>query len=138
MQKFTEELIDKHLTKAIFGIVNTVCAADFPAIFAHFKANKPENDTTLGATFRQLEKTCQVSVDLVFTDFMNEVTDEMGMVRRTVTKNPFAEIAYQLWEGFLDRYDIKGYIENEIGEIWSEKKEELLKAGLVNEEGDAV
>lgn len=138
MNKFVETLIEKHISKVVYEITIEVCNKDFDEVFAHFKSNKPINDTTIGATFRELEKRSNEVVSLRLGDFLNEITDEMGMVRRTTTNNPFAELAYNLWEGFLDRYDIKGDVETQIGEEYWEKREQLQKAGILDAEGDAI
>jgi hypothetical protein len=67
---------------------------------------------------------------------MNEVTDEMGIVKHSPTENPFAIIAYNLWQEFLYHYNIDGYVEYVIADEWQEKQEKLQKDGILDAEGD--
>lgn len=136
MHKLAERLIDKHLSKVILEITLEVCTTRFDEVFKGACSNPDPKDTTIGTCYRRLEKLAKEAVDIKLGEMMNEVTDEMEMVRRTTTGNPFAAIAYSVWDSFLDNYDIRGFVENIIGEEWEEKRAKLQQDGILDAEGD--
>ena len=136
MHKLAYELIDKHISKAILEITLEVCSKNFDEVFKAACQFPAKNDTTIGTCYRSLEALANEVVASRLEAKLEEVTDEMGMVRRTTTANPFAELAYDLWETFLEYYDVKGYVENVIADEWQEKLVKLQQDGILNDEGD--
>lgn len=138
MNHLVDKLIEKHLSKIIYGITQEVCSKDFEEVFSYAKSNTPSNDTTLSETFSELEKRSNHEVEVRFNDFMNEITDQIQTMRKLNVNNPFCEFPYKLWEFFLENYDIKGFVEAEIGYLFHEKLEALQKLGIVDHHGDAI
>lgn len=136
MMKFSEELINKHLTKMVGGITLEVCETNFDRVFKEVCDQGSQNDTTIGATYRRLEKLADEAVKLKFDEYIEEVTGEMNIVKSSPHGNPFALIAYGLWDNFLYYYDIRGLVESFIGDEWSEKQVKLTESGILDEHGD--
>jgi len=136
MHKRCEELIDKHLTKMAGCITLEVCEKNFDRVFKEVCDQGSPNDTTIGATYRRLEKMAIEAVNVKFEEYKEEVTSEMGIVKSSPHGNPFALIAYELWENFLYYYDIRGLVESFIGDEWSEKQVKMTKSGILDEHGD--
>lgn len=138
MHKLTEKLIEKHLSKVIYETTLEVCEKYFDICFKEACESPDPKDTTIGTCYRKLEVLANKTVNLRLDALMNEVTDEMSLVKCSPTQNPFADIAFKLWVEFMYYYDIKGYVENAIYDEWNEKQEKLTKQGILNEEGDYI
>lgn len=138
MHKKSEELMDKHLSQAIYRMVSEVCERKFDEVFEERCTLDNENDTTIGATMRILEAMALEVVEDRLENQIKEISDEMEIVNATTTFNPYAKIAYLLWHEFLYYHDIKGYVENAIGDEWGERQEALTKNGVLDEHGDYI
>lgn len=138
MQKLVETLITKHLTKPIGNITLEICLKHFDLVFKTACNQDNGNDTTIGATYRILEKMANEAVSLKMNELMNEVTDEMGIVKRSPHNNPFAAIAYAIWEDFLYYYDIKGIVESYISDEWQATEALLIEKGVLDHNGDFI
>lgn len=138
MQKLAERLIEKNLSKVIAEITLDICERYFDVCFKEACDSPNPKDTTLGTCYRKLEalsiKTAAIRLDAL----LYEVTNEIGLMSCSSTNNPFAKIAFGLWDEFLYYYDIKGYVENVIGDEWHEKQEKLFREGILNEHGDYI
>lgn len=136
MQKLAERLIEKHVGNLILDITLEVCDKHFDQCFREACESPNPKDTTIGTCYRKLEQIANKEVERTLNDFLSEVTSEMGIVKSTTTKNPFAAVAYGLWDEFLYYYDIKGYVENIIGDEWGHKLAKLQQDGILDAEGD--
>lgn len=136
MNKLVERLIEKNVGNLILDITLEVCDKYFDVCFKEACDSPNPKDTTIGTCYRKLEALANKTVELRLNALMEEVTNEMGIVKCSPTKNPFAAIAYSLWDEFLYHYDIKGYVENIIGDEWSHKQAKLEQDGILDAEGD--
>lgn len=136
MHKLAERLIEKHLSKVISEITLEICDKYFDVCFKEACEFPNPKDTTIGTCYRKLEQLAIKTVDLRLNALMEDVTSEMDIVKCSPTKNPFAAMAYSVWEEFLYYYDIKGYVENVISDEWQEKLVKLQQDGILDAEGD--
>ena len=136
MHKVAEKLVERYLSKVILEITLEVCNKNFDEVFREACKSPNPKDTTIGTCYRNLERMANEEVQSRLNEMIKEVSGEMGIVECSPHGNPFAKIACNLWETFLDYYDTKGYVENIIGEEWEEKQAKLQQDGILDAEGD--
>lgn len=136
--KLAERLIEKHLSKLILEITLETCDKYFDQCFKEACQSPSASDTTLHDCYHKLKKFALSSVTIRLNSLMDETTDEMKNVKYSPTQNPFAAIAYTLWEEFMRYFDVDGYVENTIWEEYVDKKEKLEKEGIIDENGDYI
>lgn len=138
MQRITEDLIEKFLTKEMISICCSVVEDHFEECFEDACSNPHEKDTTLGQTCRYLEKIADERAKNTFNYLIDQISEEMRKVRNFPMNNPFAKIAYSLWDEFLERYSIKGFSSGILYDECVERFDALKAKGILDSEGDYV
>jgi hypothetical protein len=134
MEKILERLIEKHLMKDLRRITITVYKDRFDEVFKKSCQSKKSKETTIGQTFCEIEEMALIEV----VDFMGDWLEEINLTRSMSRDNPFREVLGDLWYDAKDYLYFKDYISLILSDEWQDKKEELKKAGIIDEEGDYI
>ncbi len=132
MNKFSERLMEKRIVPMIKRKCNGIMEEKFIQCFNNSCINKPINDTTIGHTFRELEKIVLREVE----------EDYLHMKNNTLIKSmddefdSLTDLLIDMMEEFEYYMDFKGWIESILSDEFQDKKEELLKNGIIDQNGD--
>lgn len=135
MENLVEKLVKKHLDSILQEIAKTTVINCFQFHFKKVCESPDPKDTTMGQTFRILDKIAIKELERRLENFKNQSIDFLLEPR---VYNPLSDIMQDLLDEFLLHFDLKDCFDGFLGDERSALEEHLFSCGVIDEFGDFI
>jgi hypothetical protein len=136
MHKFAEKLYVKHLSKIINEITEKICRENFDAVFKEKKQSEQMKNTTLGATYDEIEDMACEEISKFLGEQIEDITHEIWKIEPKNKNNPFYNLLEIVWDEFTHYNWIRDIVQEFISCEHAEKQQQLYECGIVDFHGD--
>lgn len=137
MKIFEEKLVETYFYPIFVENCENVLKDQFEYYFRmHCSIDNYElsKDTTLGATFRSLERIACRNI----RENIEILKCEEVYTNLVTGKSMLVHLAFELMEEFFRMLDIEGNVESILSVKYWDKKRDLVEAGILNSAGDFI
>ena len=135
MKNLVEKLVKKHLDSILQEIAKTTVTNCFQFHFKKVCECRETTNTTMGETFRILDKIAIRELERRLENFKNQSIDFLLEPR---VYNPLSDIMQDLLDEFLLNFDLKDCFDGFLGDEISALEEHLFSCGVIDEFGDYI